>query len=66
MKDNIIKFKDIRNRRIELKQYGIITIKVYEEPKTKCPIFYIKPDNEGLSEIVNIIDDTLTHTKFIG
>lgn len=38
---------------------GTITIKVYKEPITNSPLFYIQQDNDNLENVVDIIEDTL-------
>ena len=43
---------------IEAKEVGNIEITVYKT-KEGCPFFYIKPDDESLLPIVDILEDTL-------
>ncbi len=54
---NIIDFNAYKN--ITGVECGTITICVYKNPRTGYPFFYIKPDNENLAPIVDILDDTL-------
>ena len=54
---NIIDFNSYRN--ITGVECGTITICVYKDTRTGYPFFFIEPDNEDLSPIVDVLDDTL-------
>lgn len=54
---NIIDFNAYKN--INGKQCGTITISVFKDKRTGYPFFYIKPDSDELSPIVDVLDDTL-------
>lgn len=47
------------NDSIIVKECGKITIHVYRESNSNASFFYIRPDQEDLLPIVDILEDTL-------
>ena len=56
---DVINFKNFKNKKITGRIYGNILISVYKTVDTNHSMFVIKPENEEVLDVADIIEEAL-------